>query len=483
MTSALASQAWHKKFFIDGAWVDPVSHVRGDVIDPATNEPIAEIAYGNAVDVERAVQAARRAFPSFSRTTPQERRALLQRIVEVYDPYAEDVAQLMTLEMGTPITFSREAQVVAGREHFVEMIRVLEHFPFEIRRGATKIVREAVGVCGLITPWNWPINQFVCKVAPALAAGCTIVLKPSEVSPLDALLFAEVLSQAGVPKGVFNLVNGDGASVGEAMSRHPQIDMMSFTGSTRAGIQVAKTSADTVKRVHQELGGKSPNIILADADLQLSVTRGVNNCYVNNGQSCDAPTRMFVPAHLHDEAAHYAKLAAEAFVVGSPSDPKTTLGPVAYAAQYHRIQGLIGRGIAEGATLVTGGLGLPQGINRGCFVRPTIFANVKHEMAVSREEIFGPVLAILPYSDVEQAVEEANDTVYGLAAYVQGKDMKVVRDIASRLRAGSIYINEPAGDLTVPFGGFKQSGNGREYSEWGLEAFVELKGMLNWGED
>ena len=476
----MSSNSRHGAFFIDGAWVKPAGRGRSLVIDPSTEEAFAEIAMGSAADVDRAAAAAHRAFPAYAATSVASRVALLNRIAALIEARADELATLISREMGAPIAFCRQAQVPSGRDHFIETARALERLSWEESRGATRIIREPIGVCGLITPWNWPLNQIACKVAPALAAGCAMVLKPSEVAPLDALLFAEILKEAGVPDGVFNLVNGDGPNVGEAMSRHPMIDMMSFTGSTRAGAQVARGAADTIKRVHQELGGKSPNIVLADAPLDAAVANCVANCFNNNGQSCDAPTRLFVPRDRHQQAATIAAKAAAAFVVGAPSDPKTTLGPVVSAVQYERIQRLIEAGVTEGAQLVAGGVGRPESLNRGWYVRPTVFAGVDHRMTISREEIFGPVLSILPYDNEETAIALANDTPYGLAAYVQGESGHA-RAVARRLRAGVVYLNEPAGDLSAPFGGYKQSGNGREYGEWGLEAYLEVKGVLGWG--
>jgi aldehyde dehydrogenase (NAD+) len=364
--------------------------------------------------------------------------------------------------------------------HLNQMLAVLKDFAFESVRGTTLIAREPVGVCGFITPWNWPMNQIACKVVPALAAGCTMVLKPSEFTPLDAVIFAEILQAAGVPKGVFNLINGDGPTVGQALATHPDIDMVSFTGSTRAGIAVAKAAADTVKRVHQELGGKSANIILADADLQKAVASGVQACFLNSGQSCDAPTRMFVQAKQHDQAAAIAKAAAEATKAGDPTVKGTGIGPVVNEAQFRKIQRLIETGIAEGATLVAGGPGRPEGVNRGYFVRPTVFANVKPEMTIAREEIFGPVLSILPYDTEEQAIRMANDTVYGLSGYVQSGDVEHARRVAAQLRTGQVRVNGAGPDFAAPFGGYKQSGNGREWGEFGLEEFLETKAVIGY---
>jgi aldehyde dehydrogenase (NAD+) len=469
------------KFYINGEWVAPVEPRVFAVINPATEEKVAEISLGSARDVERAVAAAKAAFPGFARTSKEERLALLQRIVDAYKVRADELAQTITKEMGAPAWLASRAQAAVGMAHLMQMLAVLKEFSFERMLGKTLIAREPVGVCGLITPWNWPMNQIACKVVPALAAGCTMVLKPSEYTPLDAILFAEVLHSAGVPKGVFNLVNGDGPTVGQALASHPDIDMVSFTGSTRGGIAVAKAAADTVKRVHQELGGKSANIVLPDADLQKAVAGGVQACFLNSGQSCDAPTRMFVHRPQHDQAATIAKAAAEATKAGDPNTKGTSIGPVVNEAQFRKIQKLIETGIAEGATLVTGGPGRPDGINRGYYVRPTVFANVKPEMTIAREEIFGPVLSILPYDSEEQAIRMANDTVYGLSGYVQSGDLEHARRVASQLRTGQVRLNGAGPDFAAPFGGYKQSGNGREWGEFGLHEFLETKAIIGYG--
>ncbi|MDY0884810.1 aldehyde dehydrogenase family protein [Dongia soli] len=471
------------KFYINGAWVDPVTPKTLDVINPATEESFAKISVGSAADVDRAVAAARAAFPKFSQTSKAERLKLLNKILEIYNRRAEDVAKAVSDEMGAPMGWARDAQTWAGRAHMEATIKALEDFEFEHQRGHSKIVKEAIGVCALITPWNWPLNQIVCKVAPAIAAGCTMVLKPSEIAPMSGLVWTEILHEAGVPAGVYNMVNGDGPSVGQVMAGHKDVDMVSFTGSTRAGIIVAKTAADTVKRVAQELGGKSPNIILPDADFETAVTKGVEGCFGNSGQSCDAPTRMLVPLQRHDEALKIAKQAAEAHKVGDPKADGTVLGPVVSDVQFNKIQRLIESGIAEGATLVTGGTGRPEGLNRGYYVRPTVFGNVRPDMTIAREEIFGPVLSIMPYESEEQAIEIANDTVYGLAAYVQSKDIKHARKVARQLRAGQVSINYPDWDTFAPFGGYKQSGNGREYADWGIHDFLEVKGIVGYGEE
>lgn len=468
------------RFYIDGEWVTPLEPRFEPVINPATEEEICKIALGNAGDVDRAVMAARRAFPSFSRWSRSERIQLLQRIKEGFAKRHEELARTVSEEMGAPIKAASAAQVAAGPNHLEEMIKVLAEFQFEKPRGSTLIVREPIGVCGLITPWNWPINQVICKVAPALAAGCTMVLKPSEIAPLSALIVAEILHDAGVPPGVFNLVNGDGPGVGEALAAHPEVDMVSFTGSTRAGIQVAKAAADTVKRVAQELGGKAPNILLPDCDWERSVTLGVARCFGNSGQSCSAATRMLVPVQQHERLAEMAARVADGYRVGSPDEEDTQLGPLVSQAQYDKVQRLINEGIAEGAQLVAGGPGRPEGLERGYYVRPTVFAQVHNQMTIAREEIFGPVLVIIPYESVEQAIEIANDTPYGLTAYVQGTDLDQARRVAAALRAGAVHINYPPMDRGAPFGGYKQSGNGREWGEWGLSEFLETKAVVGY---
>jgi len=384
-------------------------------------------------------------------------------------------------EMGAPMAMARHSQAAAGKAHLESTIKALEEFEFEQQRGGTRIVREAIGVVGLITPWNWPLNQIACKVAPALAAGCTMVLKPSEIAPITGVIFSEIVHAAGVPAGVYNMVSGDGPSVGQVMAAHPGIDMMSFTGSTRAGIIVAKTAADTVKRVAQELGGKSPNIILPDADFEEAVRKGVEGCFNNSGQSCNAPTRMLVPRERHGEALAVAKKSAEAHKVGDPKVDGTVLGPVVSEVQFNKIQRLIESGMKEGATLVTGGVGRPEGLNRGYYVRPTVFGDVRQDMTIAREEIFGPVLSVMPYDSEEQAIAIANDTVYGLSANVESKDIEHARRVARRLRAGQVKINYPAWDTFAPFGGYKQSGNGREYADWAIHDFLEVKALIGFG--
>jgi aldehyde dehydrogenase (NAD+) len=469
-----------QQHYVNGSWVDPLQPTLIDVIDPSTEEAFTQIAAGGAADVDRAVAAARAAFPAFAHTTRNQRLDLLRAILAEYNKRRQDIAEALSQEMGAPLKFALERQSATGTGHLTRMIQVLESYPFEEVQGSTLIAREPIGVVGLITPWNWPINQIVCKVAPAIAAGCTMVLKPSEVAPLNAIIWSEVMHAAGVPAGVYNMVQGEGAVVGEAMSAHPDIDMMSFTGSTRAGILVAQAAARTVKRVSQELGGKSANILLPDVDFPTAVTKGVLGMMGNSGQSCNAPTRMFVPIDRHDEVKAIAKAAAERVVVGDVRDERSTIGPVVSEIQFNKIQRLIQAGIDEGAELVTGGPGRPEHLNRGYFVRPTIFANVRNDMTIAREEIFGPVLAILPYQDEAEAIRLANDTVYGLAAYVQSADLAHARRVAAEMRAGNVHVNYPAGDTAAPFGGYKQSGNGREYGKWALDEFTEIKAVIGY---
>ncbi|MBK6745320.1 aldehyde dehydrogenase family protein [Ottowia sp.] len=468
----------HLQFYIDGQWVDPAQSRTLEVINPSTEEAIARISMGSAADVDKAVAAARRAFETFSQTTREERLALLGKVLEVYQKRYGDIVVAVSQEMGAPLWLSKAAQAAMGVAHLATTIEVLKNFPFEQVHGTTGIVHEPVGVVGMITPWNWPINQIMCKVAPALAAGCTMVLKPSEVAPLNAMLVAEVLHEAGVPPGVFNLVNGDGPGVGEAMSIHPGIDMMTFTGSTRAGIAVAKAAADTVKRVAQELGGKSANIVLDDADLEKAVTQGVQAIMMNSGQSCNAPTRMFVPRALHARAMAAAKATAESIKVADASAEGMHMGPVVSELQFNKIQGLIQKGIDEGATLVAGGTGRPDGLDKGYFVKPTVFADVRNDMTIAREEIFGPVLVMIPYDTEEDAIRMANDTPYGLSGYVQSGSLERARRVASRMRTGMVHLNGAGPDPSAPFGGYKQSGNGREWGEHGFKDFLEVKAVM-----
>ena len=468
------------KFYINGGWVEPHSKTRMGVENPATEEIVAQVALGDQTDIDKAIVAARAAFDAWTVTPVAKRIALVKRVLEVYNEKYEEFAQVMSTEMGAPIEWARGAQAWAGQVHIESTIKAAEAMSWEYMRGDTRIVLEGIGVCALITPWNWPMNQIACKVAPALIAGCTMVLKPSEIAPMSGVLFAQVLHEAGVPAGVFNLVNGTGAEVGARMSSHPEVDMVSFTGSTRAGTAVAAAAAPTVKRVAQELGGKSPNIILPTADLAAAVTAGVEGCFANTGQSCDAPTRMFVHRSQHDAALVHARAAAKAVVVGDPTKITTTMGPLISKAQFDKVQRLIQAGTDEGATLVCGGIGRPVEVNRGWFVRPTIFGDVTPEMTISREEIFGPVLSILPYDSIDHAVQMANDTPYGLAAFIAGP-VEEAKPVARRLRAGTVNLNYPAWDTFAPFGGYKQSGNGREYADWGIHDFCEVKGIVGWG--
>jgi aldehyde dehydrogenase (NAD+) len=471
------------QFYIDGAWVDPVTPKSRAVINPASEQPLYDIALGSAADVDKAVVAARRAFETFSQTSRDERVALLTRIVEVYKSRMKDLGAAISDEMGAPLPFAEKFQVGAGMGHIVATLDILKTYDFEEPIGSAMVVREPVGVVGMITPWNWPLNQITCKVAPALAAGCTMVLKPSEFTPTSALIFAEILHEAGVPKGVFNLINGLGPEVGAAMSGHPGIDMISFTGSTRAGIDVAQRAAPTVKRVSQELGGKSPNIILEDADMQKAVTGGVAHVFMNSGQSCNAPTRMLVPQSKMNEAIAIAKGVAEATKAGDPRAADTKIGPVVSSIQWEKIQVLINKGIAEGATLVAGGPGRPEGVEKGYYVRPTVFANVTNDMTIAREEIFGPVISIMGFKDEDEAVKIANDTPYGLAGYVSAGSVERARNVARKIRAGNINLNGVPNERTAPFGGYKQSGNGREWGKFGLDEYLEVKAIAGFGAD
>ena len=468
------------QFYIDGKWVNPATGRDFDVVNPASEEPVATISLGSAADVDRAVLAAKTAFVSFSETTRDQRVAFLQRIIEVYQAKSEEMAQAISLEMGAPLSLARKAQVPAGLGHLAETVKLLQQFSFEEIKGSTMMRKEAIGVCGLITPWNWPMNQIVCKVAPALAAGCTMVLKPSEMAPLSAYLFAEILHEAGLPPGVFNFVNGDGPVVGAAIASHPDVAMVSFTGSTRGGIAVALAAAPTVKRVTQELGGKSANIILDDGDLVSAVKEGVQNCLRNTGQSCNAPTRMLIPRSKMAEATRIAKQAAEEMKVGDPSAEGISLGPLSSKAQFDKVETMIRKGIEEGAAVITGGPGRPTGLTKGYFAQPTIFAGVTNDMSIARDEIFGPVLCMIAYEDEDEAVRIANDSPYGLAGFVTSGDMDRARRIARRIRSGNVHINGARVDFAGCFGGYKQSGNGREWGEAGLEEFLELKAIFGY---
>lgn len=470
----------YDNFYINGEWVSPITERMQDVINPATEQVIGRVALGNAADVEKAVAVARVAFETWSQTSVEERLALLERIITLYSERMEEMAQAISSEMGAPIRLARNSQAPIGLVHFKTVRKVLQSYDFEESLGGSQLVKEPIGVCGFITPWNWPMNQIACKVAPALACGCTMVLKPSELAPISANLFAQIMHDAGVPPGVFNMVNGDGPGVGAALTAHPDVDMVSLTGSTRAGIQVSKAAADTVKRVALELGGKSPNIILEDTDFDAAVAAGATECFRNTGQSCNAPTRMLVPARLHDRAVEIAKATAEETIAGDPQSKQTVIGPLANSAQFSKVQSMIQAAIDEGSELVAGGVGRPDGLERGYFVKATVFANVKNDMLVAREEVFGPVLAIMPYQDEDEAVAIANDSPYGLAGYVQSGDIEHARAIARKIRAGTIFLNGNNFDPNAPFGGYKQSGNGREWGSFAFHDFLELKGIVGY---
>ena len=465
-------------FYINGSWVKPIGVETLDVINPASEEKVTKISLGTANHVNEAVAAARTAFETYSQTPIEHRIDLLTTIREIYKRRLDDVADAIQPEMGAPTYLAKGAQAMVGLGHLKAAIRSLTNHNFEYEHGSFIIRHEPIGVCGLITPWNWPVNQVVSKLAPCLAAGCTAILKPSEIAPLSSMVIAEILDEAKVPAGVFNLINGMGPVVGEAMSAHPDIDMMSFTGSTRGGVAVAKASADSVKRVSQELGGKSANIILDDANFEGSIRAGVDSCMSNTGQSCNAPTRMLVPASRKDDAYSIAKDAAEKVIAGDPKKEETTIGPLVSDVQYKKVQNLIQKGIDEGAELLIGGTGKPDGLEKGYYAKPTVFGNVENDMAISKEEIFGPVLSMLTYENIDDAVAIANDTEYGLAAYVSGEDKETLTSIARRLRAGQIHVNYGSGGADAPFGGYKQSGNGREKAEWGLEEFLEVKAIM-----
>jgi aldehyde dehydrogenase (NAD+) len=467
-----------KNFYIDGKWVAPAVPKEFKVINPATEDVAGVISMGSAKDVDLAVAAARRAFESYSQTTRAERRELLERILAGYTKRYAEIGDAIRDEMGAPTKLAQGSQAGIGVGHLKAMIDLLPNFQFEQRHGTSRLVLEPVGVCALITPWNWPINQVAAKVVPALAAGCTMVLKPSEFSPFSAMLWAEVLHEAGVPHGVFNLINGSGPEVGAALAAHPDVDMVSFTGSTRAGTEVARQAAATVKRVHQELGGKSPNVLLDDADFERAVKASVMHVFQNSGQSCNAPTRMLVPAEKLELVEGIARKVAEKVLVGDPKSKDTQLGPVVSKIQFDRVENFISKGISEGAKVVVGGEGRPEGLSHGYYVKPTIFSNVRNDMVIAREEIFGPVLCILPYKNEEEAIRIANDTPYGLAAYIWSGDLNRAARVGKRIRAGQVTINGAQGDMNTPFGGFKMSGNGREWGEHGLRDFLEVKAML-----
>lgn len=467
----------YNKFYINGNWVEPVNKKTLDVINPATEQAFATISMGTAADVDAAAKAARAAFPAWSQSTVAQRLTVIKNIIAGLKARGDEMATAISNEMGAPMGLAKTAQLGSGIGHFASIIGILENYAFEEIRGSTRIVKEPAGVCGFITPWNWPLNQIACKVAPALAAGCTIVLKPSEVAPLSAYILAEIIAEAGLPAGVFNMVNGDGPTVGAAIAAHPEIDLVSFTGSTRAGREVAKAAADGIKRVTQELGGKSANIILEDADFAKAVSGGVIGCFGNSGQSCNAPTRMLVPQARMAEAIEIAKVAAAKAKVGDPLDETTRLGPVVSAVQFEKINALIQKGIDEGAELVVGGTGRPEGFTKGYYIKPTVFANVTNDMTIAREEIFGPVLSIIGYKDDADAVRIANDTEYGLSGYVSGEPQHAQK-IARQIRTGMVHINGAGPDFSSPFGGYKKSGNGREWGVEGFEEFLETKSML-----
>ena len=465
------------KFYIDGKWVDPVKANPVDVINPATEESCGRISLGSAADVDLAVAAAKRAGPGYAATTREQRIQLLESILAEFAKRHDEIAEAIMDEMGAPWGLAKGAQAGSGPQHIKAAIRALKTFDFEERNRSTLIVKEPIGVCALITPWNWPVNQVVCKVAPALAAGCTMVLKPSEIAPFDAMICADVLDAAGVPAGVFNLVNGDGPGVGTALSTHPDVAMVSFTGSTRAGVAVAQNAAPSVKRVAQELGGKSANILLDDADFGKAVREGAEECFDNTGQSCNAPTRMLVPRGRMNEAASIAAEVANTIRVGDPRGEGIEVGPLVSEQQWHKVQALIQKGIDEGASLAAGGAGRPEGLDKGWYARPTVFANVSNDMTIAREEIFGPVLSIMPYDDEDEAVEIANDSPYGLSGYVSSGSLDRARRIAARLQTGMVHINGAHLDSMAPFGGYKQSGNGREWGTRGIEEFLEVKSI------
>lgn len=470
------------QFYIDGAWVDPEIAKTHDIINPATEEAFAKISLGSEADVNKAIAAAKKAFETFQFSTLDERIAILEAITNKLVEKNEEIAEVISDEMGAPMWLALSSQAPSGSGHFAETLRVLKEYTFEKRMGNSHIVREPIGVCGLITPWNWPINQVACKVAPALAVGCTMVLKPSELAPLDAMILADVIHEVGVPKGVFNLVNGDGLGVGVPLSSHPDIDMVSFTGSTRAGIEISKNAAPTVKRVSLELGGKSPNIVLEDADIAKAVKAGVRTCFGNSGQSCNAPTRMFVPAAKLEEAKQAAADACNSIIVSQPKNaPKGSIGPLSNINQFKKVSGMIEAAInEEGVELVAGGTGRPDGFDEGYFVKPTVFLSKDNSTTIAREEVFGPVLTMIPYASEEEAINMANDTVYGLSAYVQSSDLQHARHVARQIRAGMVHINGASTDIAAPFGGYKQSGNGREWGEFGIDEFTEVKAMMGY---
>lgn len=475
-----------RQFYINGTWSDPIAGQSLDVINPSTEEPCAVISLGGQADTDNAVAAAKAALPGWMHCDPRARLALVERILEVYKSREDDMSQAISLEMGAPIDLARGSQFGAGTWHISNFIKAFEQIEFIAPLGdhapEDRIIREAVGVCALITPWNWPMNQVTLKVIPALLAGCTMVLKPSEIAPLSSMVWSEIMDEAGTPKGVYNMVNGDGPGVGTQLSLHKDVDMVSFTGSTRAGIAISKNAAETLKRVHLELGGKGANLVFADAD-EKAIKRSVAHCFQNSGQSCNAPTRMLVERTVYDQTVEQARELAEATSVGPASESGKHIGPVVSQAQFDKIQDLIQKGMDEGAKLIAGGLGRPEGVNRGYFVRPTVFADVTNDMTIAREEIFGPVLSILPFDTEEDAVRIANDTVYGLTNYVQSQDGARRNRMARQLRAGMIEMNGKSRGAGAPFGGMKQSGNGREGGVWGIEDFLEVKAVAGWAND
>ncbi len=470
------------KFYIDGDWVKPADPQLFDIINPASELVIGQVALGNETDVNRAVTAANRAFVTWSETSREERLSVLDRIIEIYESRLHEMAEAISTEMGAPMSMALDSQAPIGLTHFITSREALALYQFEAQQNNTMIYKEPIGTCGFITPWNWPMNQIACKVAPALACGCTVVLKPSELAPLSAQLFADILHQAGVPAGVFNMIYGDGPTVGAAMSAHPDIEMVSLTGSTRAGIEVSKNAAETVKRVALELGGKSPNIILDDTDMEKAVRDGVVECFRNTGQSCNAPTRMLVPASFHDRAVELAIEVAKNTVVGDPADEATDIGPLSNQGQFTKVNQMIQQAIDDGSELVVGGVGRPEGLESGFYAKPTVFANVTNDMMIAREEVFGPVIAIMPYNDLNEAIDIANDSPYGLASYVQSGNPDNAKLLARKLRAGNVFLNGNNFDPNAPFGGYKQSGNGREWGDFAFHDFLEIKGVVGFGE-
>ena len=468
----------YNKFFINGKWVEPNSKEMLPVINPANEEVICDISLGIKSDLDNAVNSARKAFISYSKSSKEDRISILDRIISSYKKRMDDLSKAITIEMGAPKTLSEKAQVPSGLGHFMKAKKILENFSFEKEVNSSIVLKEPVGVCGLITPWNWPLNQIACKVAPALAAGCTMILKPSEEAPLSAIILAEIIEESKLPEGVFNLINGNGNELGVSMSKHPGIDMMSFTGSTRAGISVAKNSADTVKRVTQELGGKSANIILDDVDFTKTVAKGIFHCMNNTGQSCNAPTRMLIPADKMDEAINISKETVLKLKVGDPQDESISVGPVVNKTQFLKIKEYISKGVEEGATLVTGGEDNIKENEKGYFINPTIFANVTKDMTIFKEEIFGPVLSIISYDSEEEAIDIANDSMYGLSGYIASNNTDKAKQFASKLRTGMVHINYAPVDQSLPFGGYKMSGNGREWGEYGIEDFLETKAII-----